>query len=258
MLAVAILPGVAVSLVSGHLLWLVASFLAVCGVIPYTASHSNRLFTLLNSVLVCVIAYGLYLALNLGWGYFLAGVVLLSLIAGIIDNGNKEFRVLSSWIIIGCVYGAIKLGEYPLSLIDLIKIIILAALGAILVLCLPLKHPPTSARLRLILYHHPQFLFNFKYILPTVLATLVWHYFNLEAPEWIIWSALSVTYPQIDEVILKFKQRVIAGAIGVTSGVILGIIIPEFNIVNAGLYHTLPRYFDLGTGSLTAKNRYSE
>jgi len=231
MLSVAVMPGVLTSLITGKLMWLVASFLAVCGVIPYSASHNSRILTLFNSILICIVAYILHWLLSINWQYFLMATVCLAFATGILDNGHANFRVLSSWIIIGCVYGSIKLGEYPLSTGDFVCIIGLACIGAVMVMVLPLTHPSVDVRLTLVPLKDKQFLFNFKYIIPSLLAILAWHYFRLEEPEWIIWSALSVTYPEISDVILKFKQRAIAGSAGVACGLIAGLIIPHSLVV---------------------------
>lgn len=226
MMLTAVIPGIIVSIASGQLMWLTASFLAVCGVIPYTASHNSPKFVLLNSLLVCLVAYFLHLILLSGWIWFLFATLILALIAGVIDNMDSELRVLSSWVIIGCVYGAVKLGEYPLSFNQVLEIMLLATASAGLVLLLPLKHPVTKVSLQFIPPNNPNFIFNFKYVIPTLLAVIAWQIFHLHEPEWVIWSALSVTYPEFESALLKFRQRAIAGLIGVSCGLIVGSILP--------------------------------
>ncbi len=226
MMLTAIIPGTVVSIASGQLMWLTASFLAICGIIPYTASHNSPKFVLLNALAVCFIAYLLHLILISSWIWFLLAIVTLAVIAGIIDNIDKELRVLSNWIVIGCMYGAVKLGRYPLTFNQVVEIMLLASVSAALVLLLPLKHPVTNITLRFIPPTDSRFIFNFKYLLPTLLTAMIWRIFHLHEPEWVIWSALSVTYPEFESAILKFKQRTIAGFIGVTCGLVVGSLLP--------------------------------
>ncbi len=50
-------------------------------------------------------------------------------------------------------------------------------------------------------------------------------------PEWVIWSSLSVVYPELDAVLLKFKHRAMAGGIGVCAGLGIGLVLPHSILV---------------------------
>jgi uncharacterized membrane protein YccC len=77
----------------------------------------------------------------------------------------------------------------------------------------------------------PGFVFNFKYILPVTIAVLIWHIFDLQEPQWIFWSSLSVVYPELDDTILKLKQRSFGVLLGAGGGLIIGLILPNSIIV---------------------------
>lgn len=230
-ISAAILPSIAVSMLTGNLIWLLASFFAVCSIIPYISSHGIKWFTLLNGLLICGIAYILHLMLLEHWYYFLISITILAVFMGFIDNAHAELRNLSSWIIIACVYGAVKLSDASITVMTLWAMTGLVASGVIMVLMLPLKDRATLSHIKFVPIKHEQFLFNFKYMLPTLISISVCHYLKLSEPEWVIWSSLSVVYPELEAVLLKFKRRATAGGIGVFSGLAIGLVLPHSILV---------------------------
>jgi hypothetical protein len=230
-IAAAILPGIAVSALTGNLVWLLASFFAVCSVIPYVSSHGLKWFTLLNGLLICGVAYILHLMLLEQWYCFLISVTILAIFMGFIDNAHKELSSLSRWIIIACVYGAFKLGDSSITETTLLVMTFLTAAGVVMALMLPLKNKIEMVTIKFIPMKHEMFLFNFKYMLPTLVSISVCHYLKLSEPEWVIWSSLSVVYPELDAVLLKLRRRVMAGGMGVCGGLAIGLVLPHSILV---------------------------
>ena len=227
----AILPSIAVSVLTGNLVWLLASFFAVCSVIPYVSSHGLKWFTFLNGLLICGVAYVVHLVLLEHWYYFLISITILAIFMGFIDNAHKELRSLSSWVIIACVYGAVKLGDSAVTEMTLLIMTCLTAAGVVMVLMLPLKNKPEMVNIKFVPMKHELFLFNFKYMLPTVIAISICHYLKLSEPEWVIWFSLSVVYPEFDAVLLKLRRRVMAGGMGVCGGLAIGLVLPHSVLV---------------------------
>ena len=231
-ISVAILPGIAVSVLTGNLVWLLASFFAVCSIIPYVSSHGLKWFTLLNGLLICGVAYILHFMLLEHWYYFLISITILAIFMGFLDNAHKELRSLSCWIIIACVYGAVKLGDSSITELTLLVMTFLTAAGVVMALMLPLKNKIEMVNIKFIPMNHELFLFNFKYMLPTLVSIIVCHYLKLSEPEWVIWSSLSVVYPELDAVLLKLRRRVMAGAMGVCGGLVIGLVLPHSVLVS--------------------------
>ncbi len=230
-ISVAILPGIIMSAATGNLVWLLASFLAVSSIIPYVSSHGNKWFTLLNGLLICGIAYALHLMLLEQWYYFLISITMIAIFMGFMDNAHQELRSLSSWIIIACVYGAVKLGDSSVTVMTLLTMTALATGGVLMVLMIPLKDKTAGINIKFVPIKHERFLFNFKYMLPTLISISACHYLKLSEPEWVIWSSLSVVYPELDAVLLKLRRRIMAGGIGVCAGLAIGLFLPHSILV---------------------------
>lgn len=226
-LVCAILPGIAVSIYTQQMLWTVGAFLAACGIIPYLTSYSARWLALFNLLLICALAYVVkYLLIISIWPLTLGFLIVLAGAAGTFDNIHPQLRSLSSWLIIGTIYGGVKLSEYSLSMIDLAGIIILACWGIVLAISF-FKSEAKQVELKLVDYRHPDFMFNFKYILPIALSGLIWYVYKIKEPEWLLWSSLSVVNTELNLLVEKFRQRVIGATIGVGLGLIVGLLLPH-------------------------------
>lgn len=223
----AILPGIAVSIYTQQMLWTVGAFLAACGIIPYLTSYSARWLALFNLLLICALAYVVKYLLILGiWPLTLGFIIVLSGAVGTFDNIHPQLRSLSSWLIIGTIYGGVKLSEYPLSLSDLLGIIILAFFGILFTISL-FKSKVKQVKLKLVDYRNPDFMFNFKYVLPIALSGLIWYAYKIKEPEWLLWSSLSVVNTELNLLFEKFRHRLIGATIGVGLGVIVGLLLPH-------------------------------
>lgn len=223
----AILPGVAVSIYTQQMLWTIGAFLAACGIIPYLTSYSARWLALFNLLLICALAYVVkYLLILSIWPLTLGFIIVLAGAAGIFDNIHPQLRSLSSWLIIGTIYGGVKLSEYPLSLSDLAGIIILALLGIILAISF-FKSDAKQVELKLVDYRHPDFMFNFKYVFPIAITGVIWMVFKIKEPEWLLWSSLSVVNTELNLLFEKFRQRIIGALIGISAGLMVGVLLPH-------------------------------
>ena len=227
----AIAPGFIMSLLTLNPMWLVSSFLSAAGVLPYSSSHSSRKFALLNIVIICSMAYiikGLFL--NHHWIMLLTILVVMALIMGFVDNEDPHYRSLSTWLIIGSVYGGAKLNEVVFSYPQLMIVIALAVLGVVLVLIFirPDVYPKKPT---FISYHHPSFIFNFKYVLPVIITTSLWYAYNIQDPEWFIWSSLTVVFTQFDTMFLKYQHRIIGVSFGVLAGILVSMLLPHSLVI---------------------------
>ena len=220
-ITLSIMPGVLTSFLLHDFIWLIASFLTVSGVIPYITSHGNRSFAIVSMVIICILAFlTKFLIIHQLWAILLVFLVILGLVCGIIDNLHSQLYSLSAWLIIGTIYGGIKLVKINISAMELISIISFALLGVVFV-ALIIDSNVERMKFHVLDVYHPEFWFNFKFVLPILCSGLLWYYANIREPEWMMWASLSVV--NIDKKILleKFQIQVI----GVVSGVLLGALV---------------------------------
>jgi hypothetical protein len=229
-LFIAIMPGVIFSIFSGQLFWLTSSFLAVCSILPYLISSKKRLFSLTNAIIIFSLIYLVIISLGAGWIYLLILLSVLSLIAGFLDNMDEELHGYTTWLTIGTVYGGEKLAHYHLNLEQWIFMILLTLLGigcAIFFYSDKIISKSFDSKIA----STKKFIFNFRYLFPVVISVLVCHYFNIREPQWMLWSSLSVVYPNFESVLLKMKHRLLGVSIGVSCGLLIGMLLPSSEIV---------------------------
>lgn len=234
--ALTILPGFLTSLILHHPQWLVASFLAMAGILPYSTTHSSRSLAFLNIVVICLLAYvvkGLFI--HQQWLLLMGLLVIMAIVLGYIDNSNPHFRNLSTWMIIGCVYGGVKLNEAGVSWQLFTQILLLAIASVVLVL-LVIKVDELPPEPKFIGLRHPQFIFTFKYVLPIIITTTLWSRLHIQDPEWFIWSSLTVVLTQYDTLYTKYLQRIAGVAIGAGAGVAVSLFLPHSIIVTYGCF----------------------
>lgn len=229
-LFIAIMPGVMFSIFSGQLFWLTSSFLAVCSILPYLISFKKRLFSLTNALIIFSLIYLVIISLGFGWIYLLILLAVLSLIAGFLENIDEGVRGYTTWLTIGTVYGGEKLVHYHLSLEQWIFMGMLTLIGiGCAIFFYSKKIMGKSFDLQVA--STKNFIFNFRYLGPVVFSVLVCHYFNIREPQWMLWSSLSVVYPDFESVILKMKHRLFGVSIGVSCGLLIGLLLPSSEIV---------------------------
>jgi len=230
MLLIAIFPGLFVSICTGNLLWLTASFLTVCSILPYTSSHNSRMLVFIHAFLIAAVIYLVVFALRVNHYYLLLILPALAIVAGSIDNIHENLRSFSSWLIIGGVYGGVELSENTFSLNELIYLMLLTLISLSVVVFLFSKRV-NPIRFRPVMPSNPQFIFNFKYVMPVIIITLIWVCFNLHEPQWAFWSSLSVVYPDMQDALVKLKQRAYGVLLGAGLGLLIGLLLPHSIII---------------------------
>jgi hypothetical protein len=229
-LFIAILPGVMFSIFSGQLSWLTSSFLAVCSILPYLISYKKRLFSLTNALIIFSLIYLVTISLGFGWIYLLILLSVLSLIAGFLENRDEGLRGYTTWVMIGTVYGGEKLAPYHLNLEQWIFMGILTLIGigcAIFFYSKKILGKSFNSEVE----STKNFIYNFRYLCPVVFSVLICHYFDVREPQWMLWSSLSVVYPNFESVILKMKHRFFGVSIGTSCGLLIGLLLPSSEIV---------------------------
>ena len=226
MSALAIAPGITYAIWQQSALWLVAPFLAMCGILPYGGSYRTIWLALLNVVVICSLAFLVkHLILLHSLPSMLIFIVCLALVAGFVDSAEAQLKSFSSWLIIGSIYGGEHLVAYSLGESDVLKLILLAFAGIILATIFRLQG---SIRLepKLPRVHEPEFIFCFKYLLPMVCTTLLWFKLDLHEAQWLVWSSLSVVFLEIEALYLRFQQRSLAVILGCSSGLLVSHFLP--------------------------------
>lgn len=229
--ALTIIPGLLASLLLHNPQWLVASFLAMAGILPYSTTHSSRALAFLNIVVICLLAYvvkGLFAQQQ--WLLLMGLLIIMAMVLGYIDNSNPHFRSLSSWMIIGCVYGGVKLNEAGVTGLLFLQVFILAVVSVVLVLVL-VRIDELPLEPKFIGLRHPQFVFSFKYVLPIAITTILWAKLRIHDPEWFIWSSLTVVLTQYDILYTKYIQRITGVAIGAGCGIVASLLLPHSIII---------------------------
>lgn len=227
-LLLATLPGFIIAILTREALWLDASFLAACTLLSYSAIHSQRALALVNLLIIFILASSLAATLKWGWVYSIPLLISLAVFTGWLDNLHKNLRTLSSWLFIGCIYGGIKFSEIKPDSLELTLIFLIALVGVLLAIFL-INKPFAVFSLDFSAWHSTGLVLNFKYLMPVISGLLFWHWFHIREPQWILWSSLSVVYPELETSTRKFKQRLSGVILGASLGVAVIQIIPAWN-----------------------------
>jgi|GEM_PF-3093469 len=231
LISVTIAPGMLLSIITKNPIWFAASFLAANSILPLSNTFSSKFFAILYSVLLCSLAYLIkFLLVTHSYAYMLLFFSALALFCGIIDNEDKKFRYIAAGLIIASIYGGEQLMSAPISVPQLLLILLVSVFSVSLVL-FTMKSERINIRPQLIGISKRNFIFNFKYVCPMVVSILVWYKFNIQEPQWLIWSSLSVVYPDLDALSLKFQQRMFGVLCGVVIGVIISALLPKSIVV---------------------------
>ena len=212
----AIIPGILASIYLNNDLGLLASFYAVCVIIPLGKSHSSHYLSLFNFVFIFIESIIISYLINYAW-LLASWLILHSIIFAMIEHSDSKLKSMLSWTFIGMIYGGVKINHYEIIWHQLFwpllfLVIIIALFGCLLTL---LFEPHRN---QLFNFVRPQwkhvFLYS-KYILPIAITILLWKSYHLVHFEWLIWSSFSVINVQADKSWQKFNCRLSAAILGI-------------------------------------------
>ena len=234
----AVLPGIVFAWLTGQEYYLIASFFAVCALLPYNKSYFNRYYSFIH--LVLIFGVGVLMANALQHAeYWLYAVIMavVGLLCGYFEINNPVLRKAASWIMIGIIYSSFKFPHIPASQYTpatLTSILLLAA--ASLALALLVNKPtlaPTSIKLT---FTSRDWLFYLRIVVPVLIAFVVWRLFDIQEAEWLLWSSISVANIELEAAKTKAKHRLLGGAAGIIVGFAVALILPVSQLLNYLLF----------------------
>ena len=235
---ISVLPGIVFAWWSGREYYLIASFFAVCALIPYNKSYFNRYLPFIHLLVIFVV--GELMARTLQSAeYWLYALIMgaVGLVCGYFEFNNPKFRKAVSWIMIGIIYSSFKFPHIPASQYTpatLVSILLLAAASLALAL---LVTKPILATTRLkFSFSSRHILFYLRIVVPVLLAFVVWRIFDIQEAEWLLWSSISVANIELDAAKTKAKHRLLGGAAGIIAGFAVALILPANQLLNYVLF----------------------
>ena len=198
------LPGLVAANYCKNTIFLLAAFFSV---LQYNATWSSllpfkrRLLTHLFNLISAIVASQLID----NWLLFSIWLIIYALLFAIIEEAsNHKWKSAFNWLFIGIIYGGFKLHSEQISLNATLIIMFLSLLG-LLFGCLGHN---IKGKVKSQLYFSIEQLFRyFKYVLPISISILIWHGFQLQQGQWLIWSSLSVVNLDLIRSTAKFKHR---------------------------------------------------
>ncbi|MEI6286571.1 MAG: FUSC family protein [Bacillota bacterium] len=257
-IVISILPGIIFTWLTGRDYYLIASFFAVCALIPYNKSYFNRYYSFIHLVLIFAIGELMANAMQSG-EYWLYAVIMgtVGLICGYLELNNPSLRKAASWIMIGTIYSSFKFPNIPASqytAANLISILLLAAASLALAL---LVNKPKSAHINYnFKFSSRDCLLYFRIVFPVLIAFIVWRAFDIQEAEWLLWSSISVANIELEAAKTKAKHRLLGGAAGIILGFAVALILPASQLLNYVLFTCMMltfRVFDKYYISFTAR-----
>ncbi|WP_133127512.1 FUSC family protein [Legionella nagasakiensis] len=219
----ALLPGVIASILLHNHHYLLASFYAVCAIIPFGIAHTSKPITyafsmvlMLCSLIACALINHWFLLF-----LFLAGPTTLF---SIYEKEDKSLKTMTSWWIIGVVYGGFHIHQTTeLLWPEYVLIFLLTLLGCFIALyskkSMTWERPAFTIHKKYLRYYIKYA--TALFITITILASL-----HLEEGEWLIWSCFSVLSLDFSKAKTKYQQRLVGVAFGVGLGLLMTKIMP--------------------------------
>jgi len=225
----AVFPGSILAFIFKNDLWLLASFMAVCAIMPFARSYKYIAQSILHLIIIFLLSIGLSKLTN-SVLIFVLVLVVISLVLGYIEANNAFLKPSISWLFIGIIYSSFKLSHYSLIYSQFLEIFAISLISVTLSLILS---PQPIIKQHIQLHFKSSLIISYaKYVLPLIITIIFWQIFKIKEAEWLIWSSLSV----INLELAKSKEKSILRFKGVLIGVILGVILisllPENNWLN--------------------------
>lgn len=217
-IAQALFPGVIASVLSHNHHYLLASFYAVCSIMPFTEAHHNKPLTYLFSIIIASESLVVY-ALIGHWMWLFVFLAMHTAWFSVYETQQKSLKTMTSWWLIGVVYAGFHLHQARLlAAHDFLVIIGLAFAGLYLALYKQSSHPWSlpifSIEMKRIRYY-----LKYPLALGITIAILAWSHV-LEG-QWLIWSCFSVLSLDFIKAKSKYQQRLIGVAFGVSLGLLI-------------------------------------
>ncbi|MCF6766559.1 FUSC family protein [Thiotrichales bacterium 19S3-7] len=214
-----LIPGVIIALISHQPYWILATFYAICSIIPYT-EHQNLKFALLMLTGLFISSEILsYLIVQVPL-LFIIILVLISCLISIIEKNKPSYRPISAYLFIGLIYSSFEINHYFVhrSYSVIILIFILSVVSLFIGIFFEDNH---KQPLDVLLNFNLKQLYDYTaYPIVLMITLFLWYQFDIPQPQWFIWSALTVTNLNINQIHQKFINRLTGALIGLPLGII--------------------------------------
>ncbi|SAK49357.1 hypothetical protein AWB76_01320 [Caballeronia temeraria] len=238
----ALLPFVALALVTGNALWMKASLLAIATVIAQDRLDLRPAGVAAHGLAIIGGTYLLLLA-ELVPAFFVVACMLLAARVILLVSRGKELRALGNWTFIPVLILANELhgGRTVDALLRAapaaLPYLFIALAPAVLAAYIRSRGKPAARWSNLDDFGmRAPFGEDLAAMLASVgIAALMVVYGHMERAQWVIWGAASIVTGSVDTARAKLKDR----ALGVIAGVPIGILLGQFVVPHSGIAVTL-------------------
>jgi hypothetical protein len=229
-LLLAILAGVILALVLQEKDWLLVSFLATVGIVPYGTSHTNGRAAFMSLTLIFMAALFFSSFVVDEKIVFMVFMCILAIIIGFLDTCNPKLKSLGSWFFIGIIYLSFKMMKINHTSLFFSFLIYIVTCTSCAIALIIKEEKPIALKFSLN-FQFEDIIEYLKYFLPVAVTLVLWSFFNIKKPEWLIWSSITVTHMDLVKTHKKIRDRFVGGVIGVMTGLVIAEIMPYNSIL---------------------------
>ncbi|ETO92270.1 putative membrane protein [Legionella oakridgensis RV-2-2007] len=217
-IALALLPGIMASIVLHDQHYLLASFYAVCAVIPFGVAHANKQITYLFSLFIIICSFIASLLIQ-DWVLFFLFLAIPVTLFSVYEKQNKQLKTMTSWWIIGVVYASFHIHQsLRIHWSEFLLISLLTLSGCFIALY---SKRSTSWTLPAFVLQKKYLRYYVKYPLALFITITLLANLHLAEGEWLIWSCFSVLSLDFSKAKTRYQQRLVGVAFGVSLGLII-------------------------------------
>lgn len=229
LIGLALLPGVLISIVLNNPIYLIIPFYSVCSIMPFAVSHCDKYLSYCYAVVIMLYSLLVYTAIG-HWLPFFCLLAIPMTLFSIYERQNHALKTMSNWWLIGVVYAAFKIQHTPHLTLFMCFIIFFATLMSCAIALSTRQH--SAHTFPAFKYEQQHLRYYIKYPLALLITVTVLALINADEGEWLIWSCFSVLSLNFAKARGKYKQRLVGVALGVSIGLVLVRIIPDYPLLD--------------------------
>jgi hypothetical protein len=220
---IAIMPGFIIASINHDIIFLFISFMSACAIMPAGNSYNHITSVIIHLATIFIISYTLMLLLLHNVPLACALMIIIGLVMGYIEHGNPLMRSANSFVFIGIIYPAFHLSTVNIGIAQYFFMFICSLIS---ILCALIVFPIKRIHWR----YHQQYcvadlVYYCKYAVPITITILLWQALQIQEPQWLIWSSLSVLILNLEDAKQKTHDRLRGAILGVSCGLLLSSIL---------------------------------
>ncbi|WP_119342665.1 FUSC family protein [Facilibium subflavum] len=225
------IPGTLLAFFLHQPFWMLTTFYAIAATIPY-GTHKSYNLALLTLIFLFAATVLLDFLLTQSGIYFIIILSILSLVIGFIETHNPQFKTIGAYLFIGIIYASFEARIYLTTptFFTLTLLLLVSILSLLLGFLINEKDKTNDFHINVI-FSKANLLDYYVYFIPLLTTMIIWYFFDIAQPQWLMWSSLSVASLSIKQSRKKIQQRLLGGCIGVPLGLLIVFLLQGGNIV---------------------------